>query len=206
MAKRPEVFIVTGPYAGRSFEVKEGGVRLGRSSSNDVQIPDEELSRNHCLFEPVGEDGLRLTDLASANGTILNGALVGNEPVVLKEGDSIEVGKTTLRVGANFESDPTVCVGRVDLGLGTAAKEVQDAPPKPRRSPAFLALAGVAVVAVLAAVVVMLKAPSGGEEAPAVRTVAEEPLALREFVYEIVKANQRSIFRYELSLSADGVL
>ena len=73
MSRRPWLLVTNGELAGRTFEVGPGGLRLGRSSSNDIHIPDEALSRNHCLFEADGEDGVRLTDLASANGTILNG-------------------------------------------------------------------------------------------------------------------------------------
>ena len=73
MGKRPDLLVTNGELAGKTFSVGAGGLRLGRSSSNDIHIADEELSRNHCLFEAVGDDVVRLTDLASANGTILNG-------------------------------------------------------------------------------------------------------------------------------------
>ena len=50
--KRLELLVVRGgALSGRRFQVRESGVRLGRSSSNDIPIPDEELSRSHCLFE-----------------------------------------------------------------------------------------------------------------------------------------------------------
>ena len=114
MAKRPQIIVVDGPLAGRRFEVGEAGLRLGRSSSNDIHIPDEELSRNHCLFEAVGETGIRLTDLASANGTILNGTAMGDDSALVKEGDTIVVGSTTLCIGA--ASSATLLSG-VDLGL-----------------------------------------------------------------------------------------
>ena len=74
MVKRPELKIENGPLAGRRFKVGNGVLRLGRSSSNDICVEDVKLSRNHCIFEPFGEAGIRLTDLASANGTYLNGA------------------------------------------------------------------------------------------------------------------------------------
>ena len=98
MAKRPELLIATGPMQGTRFQVAIGGTRLGRSSSNDVCIPDEELSRNHCLLERSGESGLRLTDLASANGTFVNGEQLGAESRELQVGDTIEVGSTTITV------------------------------------------------------------------------------------------------------------
>ena len=56
MAKRPEIVIVSGDAAGKRFSVPDSGLRLGRSSSNDIHIPDEDLSRNHCMFEISGEN------------------------------------------------------------------------------------------------------------------------------------------------------
>ena len=201
--------VTNGALFGQRFEVKPGGVRLGRSSSNDIQIPDEELSRNHCLFEPVGEAGIRLTDLASANGTVLNGQVIGAEPVELYEGDVVEVGKTIIRVGEVSESDPTVRAGRVDLGLGTASAEGAEAVgPQPvvapRRSPLANVLWAVATVLALAAGVVMWLLPQKQEESTSPVPLVEEKPVLREMSYEKVEADAGRIFRYELTLSPDG--
>ncbi|MBR1920570.1 MAG: FHA domain-containing protein, partial [Kiritimatiellae bacterium] len=133
MAKRPELLIASGPMAGSRFEVGVCGLRLGRSSSNDVHIPDEELSRNHCLFEQVGEEGVRVIDLASANGTFVNGEQLGSEARALNVGDVIEAGSTVINVvacGSGFVVDGSglsphgagpVRRGTVDLGLGGEA-------------------------------------------------------------------------------------
>ena len=90
--KRLELLVENGELAGRRFAVTEMGVRLGRSSSNDIHVPDEELIRNHCLFEQSGESGIRVTDLASANGTCVNGVQLGSEMRELVEGDEITAG------------------------------------------------------------------------------------------------------------------
>ena len=87
MAKRPELLIASGEKAGTRFKVDMFGVRLGRSSSNDIAVPDEELSRNHCIFEPSGDDGVQITDLASANGTFVNGEQLGADPRRRSVGD-----------------------------------------------------------------------------------------------------------------------
>ena len=123
MAKRPELLITSGPMSGTRFEVGAGGVRLGRSSSNDVHIPDEELSRNHCLFEQSGEAGIRITDLASANGTFVNGEQLGSDSRELKGGDTIEVGSTKISVVGDEPPFAPRAAGikvaaTVDLGLG----------------------------------------------------------------------------------------
>ena len=197
--KRPELLITNGAFADRRFVVGEAGLRLGRSSSNDIHIPDEELSRNHCLFEPSGEDGIRVTDLASANGTYLNGKPLGGEPVELHVGDLIEVGTTVLRVvGEELNAVP----GVVDLGLGDAA----DRPPaRRRRSPFANVLWGFAILFAAAAIYVVLKMPSAAPEAPSAAPAEEEP-ERREAGYEKVDADSEGIFRYEMSLSPEGVL
>ena len=196
--KRPELMITNGEFAGKRFPVKDGGLRLGRSSSNDIHISDEGLSRNHCLFEAVGEDGIRLTDLASANGTYLNGKELGGDPADLKVGDIIEVGETVIRVVG--EPEP-VAPGAVDLGLGSEKKPAAAG----RRSPLANILWAVAVLAAAAAIYVVLVAPPAEQATAPVAEVEAAP-TLQEFHYEKVEADSEGIFRYALDLSTDGVL
>ena len=196
MAKRPELQIVNGELAGRKFVVGAGGVRLGRSSSNDIHISDGELSRNHCLFEPLGEDGIRLTDLASANGTVVNGALLGGDPVDIVVGDEIQVGSTIIKVVGD---NPPV----VDLGL--EPKSPQESTDQKKRSPFSLLLRLLAAIAVLGGIASVLLMPQSSEESSPKAIQEEEPV-LKEFVYEKVDANSDGIFRYELVYTQDGVL
>ena len=197
--KRPELMIMNGALNGQRFAVKEGGLRLGRSSSNDIHIPDEELSRNHCLFETVGEAGIRVTDLASANGTLVNGVPLGSDPMELKLGDLIEVGKTVLCVVGD---QPLPEGGSVDLGLGGDA-----AAPAPvrRRSPLANILWLVAVAVAGAAIYLMLVTPQSAEEAEPVEIKDEVPV-IREVCYEKVEADLNGIFRYEMTVSSDGMI
>lgn len=197
MSKSLELQITNGELSGRRFTVGPGGLRLGRSSSNDIHLNDEELSRNHCLFETVGDTGLRVTDLASANGTILNGSPIGGDPEVLHAGDVIEVGRTTIAVVGEDEGLPAA----VDLGL--------DAPEpagKGRRSPAASLMWIVAIAALLSAIGVVLFVPRGEEQAAAKPVPEEDETVVRELFYEKVEANSGRIFRYALRLSDDGVL
>ena len=197
--KRPELLITNGSLNGRRFVVKDGGLRLGRSSSNDVHIPDEQLSRNHCLFEAVGETGVRVTDLASANGTYLNGRPLGGDPADLSVGDLVEVGETVIRVVGEADAP---AAGTVDLGLGADKKHA--APSSRRRSPFANVLWAFAVLIVVAAIYVVIQAPQG--EPAAAPVPAEESPVLKELRYEKVEADSNGIFRYELTLSSDGVL
>jgi len=197
--KRPELQITNGEMAGKQYVVREGGIRLGRSSSNDIHIPDEELSRNHCMFEPIGEDGVRLTDLASANGTFLNGKLLGNDPAILKIGDLIEVGGTVLKV---VGETPAPSPGAVDLGLGGKTEKI--ARTKKRRSPIVNLLWLVVLAVGGAAIYLVLFEPSAAPEKVVV-VASEEKMVVEEMVYEKVEATSEGIYRYELTLNG-GVL
>ena len=201
--KRLELMVKGGALDGRRFEVKGGGLRLGRSSSNDIHVPDEELSRNHCLFEPVGEDGIQVTDLASANGTLVNGAMIGSDPVVLKAGDQIEVGKTVLRVVGDQPPPKIASASGVDLGLGRPEKTASE--PARRRSPLANVLWFVAVAVAGVAIYLMLTTPAEVESAAPVAIVEETPV-LREVEYEKVEATLDGIFRYEMWVSSDGMI
>ena len=197
--KRPELMIMNGTLNGQRFEVKEGGLRLGRSSSNDIHIPDEELSRNHCLFEPVGEDGVRVTDLASANGTLVNGSALGGDPVDLKLGDVIEVGQTVITVVGD---QPLPASDGVDLGWRADAKQ---ADPVRRRSPLANVLWIFAVLVMGGAIYLMLMTPQRSEDVAPAAIVEEKPV-IREVSYEKVEATSDGIFRYALTVSPEGLI
>lgn len=203
MASRPELVILNGEMKGRRFAVNGVALRLGRSSSNDIHVPDDELSRNHCLFEPSGESGIRVTDLASANGTRVNGNLISIDPVELQEGDFIEVGRTVLSVG---EPVKPAAQTSIDLGLGTKVEELPtgqypEQKTKKRKS-LFSLLWAVAIVLPVIAIATILLSPVEEREIQ-LPSVAEEP-EVREVSYEKVKADSTGIFRYALTAKADG--
>ena len=94
--------VIYGDDMGRRIPLGTGPMTLGRSSSCDVQIDQESVSRNHCR---VSFDGKRyvVQDLGSTNGTYVNDELV--EEQRLKDGDQIKVGRTILKfiTGGNIE-------------------------------------------------------------------------------------------------------
>ena len=207
--KRLELLVENGELAGRRFAVGEMGVRLGRSSSNDIHVPDEELSRNHCLFEPSGEAGIRVTDLASANGTKVNGERLGSEMRELAAGDIVEVGSMRLKVVGEKP------VGAVDLGLGNAGaggEKPGAAPGEPTASRRRSPLANIlwCVVGVLGTLVAYLVSGSFSAPEEVVQTAPaaakEEKNRVVEMSFEKVVADSSSIFRYYMSVSRDGSL
>jgi len=68
--------VLKGSDAGRVELIGPGGGVVGRSSAAEVSLDDSAVSRTHARFEP-NDDGYRLVDLGSANGTFVDGQRVG---------------------------------------------------------------------------------------------------------------------------------
>jgi len=85
-----------GPGQGRTFVLSAGGVyTIGREGS-DIALEDTKVSRKHAEIGLYGPDAWILRDLASTNGTSLNGRRIGDR-INLKHWDLIRVGDTRLR-------------------------------------------------------------------------------------------------------------
>lgn len=67
---------------------------IGRTSDNQVQIDELEVSRRHAEILRE-EDGFRLRDLGSQNGTFVNGDPV--KECILSDGDRIQIGTARFR-------------------------------------------------------------------------------------------------------------
>ena len=97
----------------------KGPTVIGRSPDCEVCVHDILLSRWHCRVEPQGR-GWQLTDLASKNGTFINGREIGRH--VLSDGDAVRIGKTVM----------TFCVGVLTSSRGGAAmKKPNKGRPRP---------------------------------------------------------------------------
>ena len=81
---------------------------LGRSSQNDVVIPDASLSRHHARISI--RDGVPyLEDLGSLNGTAINGGRI-SLPHPLQEEDNIQLGQVAMSLGSASQG-PRVRIG-----------------------------------------------------------------------------------------------
>lgn len=99
--------IVDGPLAGTEFVLTNQVAVAGRHIDCAIPIPDPKVSRNHAEFirEPDGQ--YAVTDIGSANGTIVNGIpLPPNMPRILSGGDEIRMGGNTFRYFAGDASIP----------------------------------------------------------------------------------------------------
>lgn len=80
--------------APRVHRLRSGdALTVGRSPDNAIVLDDPEVSRHHCRVEAV-EQGHRVVDLGSSNGTFLNGRCVRS--MVLEFRDQLVVGQQVL--------------------------------------------------------------------------------------------------------------
>jgi 6-phosphogluconolactonase (cycloisomerase 2 family) len=137
------VEVTQGPLAHERFAI-DGGLTLGRGEDGAKSLGgDPELSRQHVHFQlAAGGEQLIVEDLESANGTFVNGERI-DRPAVLKVGDSIEVGGTTLAVRGDQQTQlrerdsfqPTAVSSAAGLAGGPATP-VADPPRAPVAPPA----------------------------------------------------------------------
>jgi hypothetical protein len=89
-----------GPLMGRDLEIPTGRWKVGRAPTAEagfeiLTVPDPSMSRDHFVLE-AGVAAVVMRDLGSTNGTFVNGTRL--EHRVLKEGDVLGAGHTTMRV------------------------------------------------------------------------------------------------------------
>lgn len=70
-------------------------INIGRSSSNDICIQDNLVSRIHCQLIQDDRGNVTIVDTNSKNGTYVNGAKL-HGPVKLNKSDIVRIGNTTL--------------------------------------------------------------------------------------------------------------
>ena len=84
-----------GPQTGLTYVLGQGDSIAGRGATSNVYLPDVTVSREHARLT-VTADGLSITDLASTNGTYING--VRHATGTLSVDDLLMIGKFRLRV------------------------------------------------------------------------------------------------------------
>ena len=98
--RKAKIVITSGVDAGRELEITRARVSGGRSLINDLVLADKAVSGTH--FEVVSrDDGYRLRDLDSTNGTFVGELQV--KEIFLLPGTTFRVGHTDLRFSPTSE-------------------------------------------------------------------------------------------------------
>jgi hypothetical protein len=95
---------VAGKDQGREFPLPPDlTIVIGRVSDVDLLLLDEKVSRKHAKIS-THQGQVLIEDLASRNGTFVNGARIRS--VELKEGDQIIIGASTIKLQSLGEAKP----------------------------------------------------------------------------------------------------
>ena len=213
------VRVENGPGAGLVREIPPEGLSVGRSRQNDLALDDGMLSRRHCRIT-LQESGPVVSDLATVNGTTVNGVPVSGD-AALKPGDRIGVGETVLSVvDAGFgaaapvpaaaASAPPASIPGPDVPAESAPEAepavplfpdpaAREKPPTSRFAAGVAACAAAAVLLAAAAKAFLLAPPSAPEPPPPPEL--DCPL---EFSYVKVEGSGENVFRYEMDMARDG--
>jgi pSer/pThr/pTyr-binding forkhead associated (FHA) protein len=127
-----QLVVRKGPRPGQIFPLSDDAISIGRDPVSEIVIDDPEISRHHARLT-IGPAGYYLQDLASTNGSFVDGERLSGEPYALNPGQVVMFGSNvTLVYQAIPESDPlATVVAPVSLPL---AEEL--IPDEPVESPA----------------------------------------------------------------------
>ena len=85
--------VVHGSLPEERFSLRRGRTRIGSLGENDVVIDTDFVSRHHAEIHASG-GRIRIEDLRSTNGTLVNGAPIQSSP--LQPGDRIRIGDVEM--------------------------------------------------------------------------------------------------------------
>ncbi|MFC1534220.1 ATP-binding protein [Thermodesulfobacteriota bacterium] len=109
-AKNPKspkktIYILEGPNEGKSYELKDDNISIGRGDNSNIQIKDKAVSRRHLTIRKEGRKYF-IKDLDSINGTILNNNLLNpGKDFEVEDGDVITIGLTRFSFGKTLKTD-----------------------------------------------------------------------------------------------------
>ena len=108
---RGRLTVVGGVALGRTWYLNRGQIVVGRDLQCNVVLDDSSISQRHCRILR-DENGYRVVDLKSLNGTYVNDRLVDEQDLV--DGDLVRVGEVTFK----YTRVGTVHVERREANFG----------------------------------------------------------------------------------------
>ena len=130
----PQIKVMLGDNEVNRYSFDKDIVSIGRSRDNDIVIENLAISRNHARIRRDAEGRFILSDLNSANGTLVNGVRITKTEIM--SGDTIGIGKHRLRfeddtfgeealIGEAFTADRTMLVEKTPDARLTVRKGKQ---------------------------------------------------------------------------------
>jgi pSer/pThr/pTyr-binding forkhead associated (FHA) protein len=111
-------------FRGRTYEIVTRRTTVGRGAMNTLCIADDSVSERHCEIYDNGGD-LIIRDLASRNGTVVNGELIQDAQRPLAPGQIVKFGAIEARLElsqARGETDSVTDVTAVHFHASTIGK------------------------------------------------------------------------------------
>ena len=90
---RAYLIVLQGSNVGEMYRLEGNETVIGRSANATIRLDDDGVSRRHARVLVDGAE-VRIEDLRSSNGTLVNGEQVASRE--LKDGDKIRLGSTTV--------------------------------------------------------------------------------------------------------------
>ncbi len=107
--------VVKGPFAGDKIPMPLGKLLIGRAKDCHLRLDSPSVSQHHCVLL-LDEYTLRIRDLGSRNGTMVNGRRIGTHESILLHDDTVSIDRLTFQIDLNPAA--------VGAAIGTS-----DAPP-----------------------------------------------------------------------------
>jgi pSer/pThr/pTyr-binding forkhead associated (FHA) protein len=101
---RVYVRVMAGPDKGKVFDLSRGGSYVVGRRKGDIPLSDDKVSNRHAELKILGPEAYFVVDLASTNGTFLNGRRIDRQQV--QGGEEIRVGDSLLQLSVIEQSRP----------------------------------------------------------------------------------------------------
>ncbi len=119
------LLLIEGPDAPLELNLPAAGITVGIATDCKLRLTDKRVSRNHLHIMP-DQNGFRVRDLGSTNGTFLNGTRI--DDAVVPAGATIQVGKSAIKLvgGERYAVVPPSAQNHFGglLGISLAMREV----------------------------------------------------------------------------------
>ncbi|WP_437229823.1 FHA domain-containing protein [Planctomicrobium sp. SH661] len=130
--RHAELKVVSGKQAGSLIPLPEGKFLIGREEDCHLRPNSDTVSRHHCVFT-VDEFTVRLRDLGSTNGTLVNGERIRGG-VMLNPGDIVSIGKIEFEIQIRDTSMETAAELQLESETKTGKPEAAPAVGEPESS------------------------------------------------------------------------